>query len=170
MSSLQKADKKRGCRSEFNQRPVTRRWPLPWNINNHSIEHVGQYSLKTIICFSFQSHNLLRWSIPWEAVLLPHEVGNGMVAVSRVPLRQEHRVGEADIAPSRHPLREECALFQNLLDINIEYKSVLVRLDHLQTDNLHLFFCNKRTNDSIHLHDEQTINGLRKIKAISDVD
>jgi hypothetical protein len=45
-------------------------------------------------------------------------------------------------------------------------KSVLIRF---QTDNFRSILLNKRTNDKLPLHDEQTVNGFRKIALASVV-
>ena len=58
------------------------------------------------------SIRIVRWNImsyvtaPWEALVLPHEVGEGEVPVGGVSLGQEDGVLEADVGAARH-LREE---------------------------------------------------------------
>jgi hypothetical protein len=47
--------------------------------------------------------------------------------------------------------------------INIDGQVRLVLLVRLQTDTFPLFLRNKLTNEKLPLHDEQTVNGLRKI-------
>jgi hypothetical protein len=54
-------------------------------------------------CSEFMNYDTV--NVPRETVLFSHEVSDGVIPVSRVPLRQEHRVGEPHCHPACHSLQ-----------------------------------------------------------------